>query len=162
MFRKARRDGFESEIWDTKTKKTMIVTFVFFATGMLLAWQFGQIHGEAGERPADVRARETQFWNRIQYLNPGYPVDLRADATEMGWRVCTKLEAGWSPTRVLSFISQTNESAASKLPTPASQVLFWVGLEQSAVLSLCPDQAGKLEGWMENLEPKPPAIPEEA
>ena len=43
MFRKARRDGFESEIWDTKTKKTMIVTFVFFATGMLLAWQFGQI-----------------------------------------------------------------------------------------------------------------------
>lgn len=163
MFGKKRRDGFQSQIWDRKTKKTMIITFAFLAAGLLFAWAFGQIHGEAEARPADAPAREAQFWKQLRYLNPKYPADLRADATEMGWRVCAKLEAGWSPTRVLSFISEADiVNNQQKMPTPASQVLFWVGLQQSAALTLCPDQAEKLEGWMENLEPKPPVISEEA
>lgn len=148
-------------LWDSSTKKTMIITFIFFATGLLLAWEFGRMQGPASEKPADAPSREEAFWSQIQFLTPEYPSELRSDIIEVGWRACRKLEAGWDPTRVLSYLSEDQETAkSSKLPTPANQVLFWVGVEQSAALTLCPDQAGKLEGWMENLEPKQPTINE--
>lgn len=153
----------EEPIWDAKTKKTMIITFVFLAAGLLFAWEFGKIHGEASEKPADATVREEKFWRQVNFLNPNYPAELRKDTIEMGWRACRKLEAGWEPTRVLSYLSQDSPATdAHKLPMPASQVLFWVGLEQSATLTLCPDQAAKLEGWMDDLEPKAVTIPETA
>ncbi|MST50642.1 DUF732 domain-containing protein [Mobiluncus porci] len=153
----------DSGVWDKRMKKTMIGAFVFFAAGLLFAWGFGKFNGTAEERPADATAREQAYWKQIQFLNPNYPDDLRDEVTEMGWRACGKLESGWTPTQVLSFLMEDNSAPdPQKLPTPATQVMFWMGVEQSAALAICPDQASKLEGWMENLEPKTVTVPETA
>lgn len=155
---------YQSSIWDKKTKKTMIVTFVFLAAGLLFSWEFGQINGKNSENKTGISAaQETKFWNQLKFLNPGYPVTLRQETLEMGKRICAKLEAGWDPTRVLSYISQDSaKEDQKKMPTPAAQVLFWIGLEETAAEHLCPQQAKKLDGWMKNLEPKPPTIQERA
>lgn len=153
-------DSEDAPIWDAKTKKTMIVTFIFLAAGLLFAWEFGQIYGKAESgRPADAKAREATFWSQMTFLNPDLDPELRAAATEMGWRACDKLESGWDPTRVLAFLSEDNAAGNNRLPMPATQVQFWIGLEQSATMSLCPEQEPKLKGWLENFEPKPVPSP---
>lgn len=150
-------DADETKIWDKRMKKTMIGAFVFFAAGLLLAWAFGNVNGNnPAQRPADASAREETYWKQITFLNPGFPTELRKEVTKMGWRACGKLESGWSPTQVLAFISESDSGFdADKLPMPATQVQFWIGVEQSAAMSLCPDQESKLDGWLENFAPKP-------
>lgn len=146
----------EDGMWDARTKKVMALTFVFLAAGLLLSWEFGRIYNPDGKRPADAAAREEQFWHQIQFLNPGYPTELRKDLTNMGWRACSKFSAGWDATRVLSFLAEENgQKKPQEMPTPVTQVQFWMGVEQSAVLVLCPQHRDKIEGWMQNYTPKP-------
>lgn len=154
-------DDADEAIWDRKMKKTMIGAFVFFAAGLLLAWEFGHLNGNHPEqRTADVSAREQTYWKQITFLNPGFPPELRKEVTKMGWRACGKLESGWNPTQVLAFISESDSGFDSdKLPMPATQVQFWIGVEQSAAMSLCPKQESKLDGWLENFAPKPAPTP---
>lgn len=159
-------EEYQSSIWDAQLKRKMLVTFVFFGAGLLFAWEYGRIYGESAAPTevvfaAEQAKREELFWNQLLALYPGYPQQLRQDAVTMGKRACAKLQSGWEPTRVLAFLSQDSAPALSdELPTPAGQTQFWIGLENAAALSLCPQQALKLEGWLDGLEVKQADAPQ--
>ena len=64
-------DAEDTGIWDKRTKKTVIGAFIFFAAGLFLAWEFGNINGNNPEqRPADAAAREETYWNCLLYTSP--------------------------------------------------------------------------------------------
>lgn len=144
-----------SEIWDNQLRRTVLISTAFLLCGVLLSWQLGKIMGRevADERPADASSREAALWSDIQFLAPGYPSDLRDEVVEMGWRVCDKFSAGWDPTRVLSLISQPDNSTSSPQVSNSSpsEVRFWIGVEQSAVHRLCPQYEEKIAGWPQDV-----------
>lgn len=130
------------------TRKSTIVATVFMLTGLLVAWQVGNIGGHVKDSPPRSEAGEKAYIAAIAKEYPSYPESKRAELIEMGNRVCNRLEQNWEPERILAMLSQPS---GWEDPTPwgltESELDFWAALERAAGEHICPAQAPKVKDF---------------